>query len=62
MKIIKYGAIPKRTRLIECKSCGTIFEAEESELKGTSQIAMLHDNLPPYYCKCPVCYSICYTN
>ena len=59
MKIIKRGEIPDYTKRFTCETCGTIFEADQGEYKGCSQLAYLHDGLL-YQCECPVCKKTAY--
>ncbi len=57
MKIIKEGTPPaKRQWRGNCHSCGTIAEAEESELKGIEWGNQL-DPEPFCWMLCPICNS-----
>ena len=58
MKIIKEGNLDKLKKIkrFECKECGCIFEAEKDEYKWDSQY-----NETYYYCACPCCNQIVYT-
>lgn len=58
MKIIKEGNLNKLKKIkrFECEECGCIFEAEKDEYKWGSQY-----NEEYYYCACPCCNQIAYT-
>lgn len=56
MKIIKEGNI-NATKRFECKRCGCIWEADKGEYEYTPLMAIQHDNLKPYWMKCPICKS-----
>ena len=60
MKIIKDGKIPSRIKKFKCDNCGCIFEAELGEYISSSQMEVMHDDLPGWKCKCPCCGNYAY--
>lgn len=59
MKIIKRGEIPNIAKRFTCKYCGTVFEAENGEYKGASQMAYMMDGIE-YEATCPICNRTAY--
>ena len=55
MNIIKQGKILGITKTFKCDNCGCIFKAERGEYVASSQMEVMHDDLPAYKCKCPCC-------
>ena len=60
MNIIKQGKSPVTTKIFNCDNCGCRFEAERGEYVASSQIEVMHDNLPDYKCKCLCCEIMTY--
>lgn len=55
MIIIKRGYIPESIFRITCNKCNTVYDVEQNELKAEDWYAQVHDNILPYYYRCPVC-------
>lgn len=60
MEIITKGSYFAKKIKFECKTCGCVFLANETEYKPACSLAQMHDNIQ-YECECPCCGYIVYS-
>ena len=61
MKIIKKGIVDSETKRFECKACGCIFEADNTEYCESYSMELVLGCSPAYKCVCPTCKKLVYT-